>query len=180
MTASFKVGDKVRLLNEKGEGVVTKVVNSTLLEVAIDGFDFRYHPSDLVIITTDDELQNPKYHKNYEDKDRKTIKKNSDKVQVKRKIDATTVEIDIHIHELTDRYKHLTNGEIINIQLDTLVRELDRAIQNNMDKVIVIHGVGTGVLKREVRTILKQYANIEFYDASYQRYGYGATEVIIR
>jgi dsDNA-specific endonuclease/ATPase MutS2 len=44
--------------------------------------------------------------------------------------------------------------------------------------VIFIHGIGEGVLKRELQYLLKKYP-VDFYDASYQKYGLGATEVYI-
>jgi dsDNA-specific endonuclease/ATPase MutS2 len=45
--------------------------------------------------------------------------------------------------------------------------------------LIVIHGVGNGKLKQEIASILKTVDDIEYYDASYKDYGYGATEVRI-
>jgi dsDNA-specific endonuclease/ATPase MutS2 len=47
--------------------------------------------------------------------------------------------------------------------------------------MVVIHGVGEGVLKQEIRKELKEfYPHFDFYDASYQEYGYGATEIELK
>jgi dsDNA-specific endonuclease/ATPase MutS2 len=43
----------------------------------------------------------------------------------------------------------------------------------------VIHGVGNGKLKQEILAILKTVDGIEYFDASYKDYGYGATEIRI-
>ena len=87
------------------------------------------------------------------------------------------LEIDLHIHELTDQnYKLMSNAEIILIQLSHLQVSIDKAIAGNYLKLIVIHGVGTGKLKQEVCKILQQN-KLKFYDASYAKYGFGATEV---
>lgn len=49
----FKPGDKVRFLNTKGGGVVTKNINSFMVSVAIeDGFEIPTLTSELVIIET--------------------------------------------------------------------------------------------------------------------------------
>jgi dsDNA-specific endonuclease/ATPase MutS2 len=45
---------------------------------------------------------------------------------------------------------------------------------------VVIHGVGEGVLRHEIRKVLDIYhPNFEFQDASYEEFGYGATEIRI-
>ena len=52
----------------------------------------------------------------------------------------------------------------------------EKAIKNNVRKLVVIHGKGEGVLKEEVRKLLKKFP-VEVMDADYQIYGLGATEV---
>ena len=48
---NFKIGDKVRFLNEKGEGIVSKIINKTTLGITIeDGFELPFLISDLVFI----------------------------------------------------------------------------------------------------------------------------------
>ena len=50
--------------------------------------------------------------------------------------------------------------------------------RKQIQKVVFIHGVGEGVLKSELHFLFKKYS-IQSYDASYQKYGQGATEVYI-
>jgi hypothetical protein len=45
--------------------------------------------------------------------------------------------------------------------------------------VVFIHGVGEGILKIELDYLFGRYNNVKFYDANYQKYGLGATEVYI-
>jgi dsDNA-specific endonuclease/ATPase MutS2 len=71
----------------------------------------------------------------------------------------------------------MTNFEILNLQLDTAKRQLDFAIRKKIQKVVLIHGVGEGILKEELYFLLKRYENAKYYDADYQKYGLGATEV---
>ncbi len=88
-------------------------------------------------------------------------------------------EIDLHIHELIENTNGLSNFEMLNIQLETVERELDAAIQKHMKKLVFIHGVGNGRLKQELLSILKSTKGISYHDASFKEYGYGATQVNI-
>ena len=89
-------------------------------------------------------------------------------------------EVDLHIEELVDNSRGMSNGEIVQVQLNHFQRELDSAIAQHLHKIVFIHGVGTGKLKNDIHQILKSYTNIRFHDASYGKYGFGATEVIIK
>ncbi len=86
-------------------------------------------------------------------------------------------EIDLHIEELMDNWSGLGNAQLMDVQLKKVMEELDAAIAARMQRIVFIHGVGNGRLKQEVRRILSTYKGIRFHDASYQRYGFGATEV---
>ena len=88
------------------------------------------------------------------------------------------LEIDLHIEELLDDYSGMTNSQIIQAQLNHFQKALNKAIDNKYQRMIVIHGVGNGKLKQEVRTILNSYS-MQYFDAAYSKYGYGATEIII-
>jgi len=58
-------------------------------------------------------------------------------------------------------------------------KQLEFAIRKKIQRVVFIHGVGEGVLKLELQYLFKHYDNLKFYDADYQKYGLGATEVYI-
>lgn len=89
-------------------------------------------------------------------------------------------EVDLHIEELVDDFRGMSNAEIITIQLGYFRQRLEEAIAGHVRKITFIHGVGNGRLKHEVRRLLSTYEGIRFHDAPYGRYGFGATEVIIR
>ena len=90
------------------------------------------------------------------------------------------MELDLHIEELLKNYKGMSNAEIIQVQLRHFQINLDIAINEHYRKLIVIHGVGNGRLKQEVHKILSTYKNLQYFDASYSKYGYGATEIQFR
>lgn len=88
-------------------------------------------------------------------------------------------EVDLHIDELTDHYKHLTNGEIVDLQLRHARMIIEKAGMNKIGKVVFIHGKGKGTLRLELLNLLRGYTFLEYYDASFKLYGGGATEVKI-
>ncbi len=124
-----------------------------------------------------------RYHLTAYDIERlKAIKEFNPEAQ-KRKATALPLnekEVDLHIGELIDSVKGWSNAQIIQFQLKHFQKELDQAITNNFSKIVFIHGVGNGRLKQEILAILKNYPELEVRDASYKKYGFGATEVVIR
>ena len=90
------------------------------------------------------------------------------------------VEIDLHIHELLDDHRGLSRNDILEIQLKKFRDELENAIRNHVKKIVFIHGVGEGVLKVKIRSELdKKRKILDYQDASFKEYGYGATMVRI-
>jgi hypothetical protein len=113
----------------------------------------------------------------------KSIKefKGSNKVSKSNKayLKSLEKEIDLHIEELIDDTNGMSNFEKLSIQLERFEKELDAALQGNIKKLTVIHGVGNGRLKQEIVAILKATRGVTFQDASFKEYGYGATQVNI-
>ncbi len=105
-------------------------------------------------------------------------KKGSEKEQdYLRKFGLSSGDVDLHIEELTSDISGMSNSEIIQIQLSHFRKELDKAILRKARQLVLIHGVGNGRLKSEIRKELKE-AGIRFRDADQSRYGLGATEVL--
>jgi hypothetical protein len=96
----------------------------------------------------------------------------------KHKIDDKIAEIDLHIGELIESYNNLSNAEILKIQIDYFIKSINQAESERLSKVIFIHGVGNGILKNEINKFLRNTDGVEFHDASFARYGMGATEVV--
>ena len=64
-------------------------------------------------------------------------------------------EVDLHIHQLTNTTRGMTNHDMLTLQLDTAKRQLEFAIRKRMQKVVFIHGVGEGVLKLELENWIR-------------------------
>ncbi len=91
-------------------------------------------------------------------------------------------EIDLHIENLTSQsVKKMTNAEILRIQLKAFQDYLRKAIQLKMDRVFIIHGLGKGKLRNEIATRLMKHPDVVTFKNEYHaKYGYGATEVILK
>lgn len=89
-------------------------------------------------------------------------------------------EIDLHIEKLTKDYEFMSNAEMLKLQLETFERNLNYAIASAMDEITFIHGLGNGVLRKEIHKYLSQLPNIKYFkDAQKSPFGYGATLVRI-
>jgi len=90
-------------------------------------------------------------------------------------------EIDLHIQELTDNYSNLSNAEILDIQMSRFTTALEGAILSGTRRIVFIHGVGNGRLKHEIlKTLNRKYPKLQYQDASFKEYGYGATLVMLK
>ena len=102
-----------------------------------------------------------------------------EKKEVNEFTGVTSMEVDLHIEELIDDIRGMSNGEIIQIQIKHFQRKLDEAISKKMRSIVFIHGIGKGVLKNEIINILKDIPDITYSDGSIAKYGGGATEVFL-
>ncbi|HCB61053.1 MAG: hypothetical protein A2W93_07055 [Bacteroidetes bacterium GWF2_43_63] len=92
-------------------------------------------------------------------------------------IDRSNAEVDLHIEKLRSDHKTMRKDDIMPIQIAFFRQCLEAAIAKKLARIVFIHGVGVGLLKKELTDILKTYADLEFEDASILKYGIGATEV---
>lgn len=87
--------------------------------------------------------------------------------------------IDLHIEELTIFPHQLTSTETLEVQIEHFEKTLSDALVDNVSKLIVIHGIGEGKLRLEIRKRLKENTHVKsYYPANHQRFGNGATEII--
>ncbi|WP_338730815.1 DNA mismatch repair protein MutS [Mangrovimonas cancribranchiae] len=173
----FKVGQSVSVLDEDLTGEVI-AVKGDVITVSCDGFDLEFSADELVLI--DDALGQSYITPDQEDINQKAQPKKRQTTRKKKAKDkySPTMEVDLHIHQLTDKSGRMTNHEMLNLQVDTARRQLEFAIRKRFQKIVFIHGVGEGVLKMELEYLFGRY-NVKYYDADYKKYGLGATEVYI-
>ncbi|MEN8123794.1 MAG: Smr/MutS family protein [Bacteroidota bacterium] len=175
---NFQVGDKVAMLNETIKGIVTKIDLNKVIIKSEDGFEYECYENELITVgNLDSYLKNDHHFEFLKEIDQQKRKKDPKIKQTKRN-QIPPLEVDLHIHQLVNSTKGLTNYDILSLQLRTAKQQLEFAIQKKIPRVVFIHGVGEGVLKQELEYLFKKYA-VETYEASFQKYGQGATEVYI-
>lgn len=89
--------------------------------------------------------------------------------------------VDLHIEKLSGDWKHLSNFEILTMQLNEFEKQMDAAIAHYQPSIIMIHGVGSGKLKDEIHEMLKVKKEVKSFFNKYDlRFGYGATEIFFQ
>jgi len=168
----FKLGDMVGVLNETLNGRIIEISAGGITIECDDGFNYDYQPKELVLKKEWRNMIAENHHTSLSEQNFST------KLKSQGKNKALVKEVDLHIHELIDSEQGMSNFDKLSLQLKTAKTNLEEAISKKQKKIIFIHGRGDGVLRNEIRTLLKNYP-VSFHDASYTKYGQGATEVLI-
>ena len=89
--------------------------------------------------------------------------------------------VDLHMEKLSDSWKHMSNFEILTMQLHEFEKWYELAVAHRQSSLIVIHGVGSGKLRDEIHDILKTKREVKTFINQYDpRFGYGATEIFFQ
>lgn len=145
--------------------------------------EFFEQPSLLFTIVDNDEVARPlvvdsKRLKEQMYKDEKIIAHEGKK---KRQKDDGTLVIDLHADELLETTAGMNAADILHYQLDVFKKTMDENKKKKGQKIVFIHGKGEGVLRHAlVHELNYRYKLCTYQDASFQEYGYGATQVTIK
>lgn len=183
----LKIGDKVTILDEDGEGVVVALLPNQMYSIELDDFPFDFHITQLIQVNDANELTHKANERSFDHLLTDKVYKKEQEVLMHIPVNVFdkvsrmgSPEIDLHIHELVDKPKTLNNTEMIEIQVHRLERFIQSCIDQSVSKFVIIHGVGQGVLRTEIRKVLESHGNIEYRDADFREYGAGATQAIIK
>lgn len=110
-----------------------------------------------------------------------TVDKPKAQAIVKRGGGNQILEVDLHIGELLDDTRGMSNSEMLNYQLEKFREVMDKYKNKREQKIVFIHGKGDGVLRKAlIEELKRKYSNCRYQDASFQEYGFGATMVTIK
>lgn len=182
MEQKISIGSIVEILDDDFRGKVVGIKDNEATIETEDGFELVF-PMHQLILSGDASLikQGSGIRAIEEAKQAKvTVNHHRINTEKKSKKDEFVLEVDLHIEKLVKSFKHLSNFDILNIQMDTARGQLEFAIKNRIPKMVFIHGMGEGVLKSELEFLLGRYNEISFQDANYRKYGLGATEVYLK
>ena len=175
----FEINDRVEVLDDALKGRVVAIDGDIVSIETIEGFSLDFHETELVKTGNEQKLHIATSNVPISEviKEKQGPKKNKS-IRIKPKErNIPPMEIDLHIEKLVNSFRGMSNHEILNLQMETAKRQIEFAARKRIQKIVFIHGVGEGVLKAELDYLLGRYDNLKFYDADYQKYGIGATEV---
>lgn len=171
----FQIGQKVAYLSEVGYGKIIELKEQQARVEDEHGFD-RWLPLNTLVFIHSEQYKEEDIIIEKTDLEQETIYREFQEKTGQKK-PATVWEIDLHIEELLESTRGMSNTEILLKQMKEFRSTFKNAKQKQINKLIVIHGIGEGVLKNEIRTYLSQQDQIEVYDADFSSYGKGATAV---
>jgi hypothetical protein len=88
---------------------------------------------------------------------------------------------DLHLNAIPDVPKNLKSHEALQVQMGFFKRQLEKGLAAGLEKMVFIHGIGDGILKRNLREYLHRYPHAQVVqDADEFEYGKGATEVVFK
>ena len=170
----LKIKDQVTLLDEIGIfTIIEKKNNGEFVIEDEHGFDQLRREEELVLYQASafDHIEIETFENRY-------VKQNP--FAKKRNKQAQIPVIDLHIENLLNAHGHMANHEIVLFQLDNCKKQLDKHIERGTNQLMIVHGVGKGRLREEVRYLLNSYPNIEYMDEHWSDKGIGATKVFVK
>ena len=192
----FKVGERVRFLNDVGEGKVTREeANGRVFVEDQDGFEVDYAANELIAVGSREE-ERERYGRQVPsveeiltrevtpekraavERDFQSRYKDAQVTNMQR--GSEYIEVDLHLHEITDGPDGLSDHSRLELQLAHFERMLRIAITQKTPRILFIHGVGKGTLRHQIWSRVEQfYPECECRSADPRRYGAGATEIRI-
>lgn len=145
--------------------------------------DFFETPALMYTIVENDEVARPlvvdaKRLKEQMYKEEKVVANTSKK---KSKKDDGTLVVDLHADEVLETTAGMNSADILHYQMDIFKKTMDENRKKKGQKIIFIHGKGEGVLRQTIIHELNyRFKSCTYQDASFQEYGYGATQVTIK
>lgn len=82
--------------------------------------------------------------------------------------------IDLHINKLAPHMSNQAQARILDFQIEKARAFVQRAIDTKRYQILIIHGKGTGLLKAEIKEMLRDFSKVRY---TFDKNDGGATEV---
>jgi hypothetical protein len=87
-------------------------------------------------------------------------------------------KLDLHAHQILDNPRDYRGDEIFMKQIEAFERYMDRAIRLGVDRIEIVHGIGTGRLRETLSQRLNQYKEVKRFENGFTTdHKFGATVV---
>ena len=180
MARTVNIGDYIEVLDDTIKGHIVRLTPQQVTVLTTEGFELTYRSEEIIVIEEEAPFKGAFTNIDEESLRKDVVSKRKNKSPLtKKERNIPPMEVDLHIEQLVNSTRNMTNYDMLTLQLETARRQLEFAIAQRIQRVVFIHGVGEGVLRTELEFLLGRYSNVTFYDAEYAKYGIGATEVYI-
>lgn len=184
----MKIGDRVRFLDSVGEGIVRRIDEAKGLAYVEDpdGFEIPTPFAQCVVIDNPDaEIQQtyrptPKIIRDKQAAERAAAPKPAPQANGKKEEKKDEViEVDLHIEALRPGVV-MNQQDALQYQIQTFRKTMGVHMKHKGQRIVFIHGKGDGVLKKELLRLLhNEFRSCFYMEAAMQKYGSGATLVMI-
>lgn len=176
---NIRLGDRVKFIDELGGGKVVRMNSGVVTVEDEHGFQYDVLETAVILDLEVDYNMNSDVDKiealQMTSATRKPLLSQNSKHHRDGKV--PFLEVDLHIQHLMSSNFELSSHDMVIMQMKYVKEMWSLAKKNRYTKLVFIHGVGQGRLRREIRDFLSHQTNCEVFDANIQTYGFGATEV---
>ncbi|MXP05889.1 MULTISPECIES: Smr/MutS family protein [unclassified Apibacter] len=168
----MKIGDKVKLLDEEGIFTIKNFIGNKAVLLDSYGFEVTHSLNNLIAYD--------KYASMYTEVTDFNAKKEDVTFKKTNNLKKETIQeriIDLHIGNIVDSFKNMMPHQMLEKQIKKAMEEIKSAKKDKVKKLILIHGKGKGVLKKEIYKILNSMNDIEYFEADIIKYRFGAVEI---
>ncbi|PQL95642.1 Smr/MutS family protein [Apibacter adventoris] len=165
----MEIGDKVNVIDEKGTFIIKEIKGPQVILLDEYGFENIYLAKSIIPYSSFKELNFDclEEMKKDEHKDNKSIIIKKETIRI----------IDLHIGHLVDSLRDIKPHQMLQKQINVAYSEIKKAKKDGIKKLILIHGKGKGVLKKNIYQLLQSIDDIEYFEADIMKYRFGAVEI---
>ena len=148
----MKIGDFVVFKNDVDTGTIKEIVSEKKIKITnSQGFDEIILSSEIIVV-------DKKFNQvsSYGDIPLFDIHNNSLEFSNEKIKKASKFKIDLHIEHLVRDFSQYSNDEIIKIQVNFCEKQINKILKSNREEFIIVHGIGMGVLKKEIHNLLDE------------------------
>lgn len=150
----MKIGDFVVFKNESDTGTIKEIISEGKIKITnSQGFDEIKLSSEIIVI--DKNFNQVSSYGQIPKHEKQTNSLKFSKEKIKK---TSSIKIDLHIELLVEDFSKYTNEEIIKIQINYCEKQINKILKSNHKEFLVVHGIGMGVLKKEIHNLLNEFS----------------------